>query len=225
MGLGRTLARAIAPASRRIAPEYAQGFVRQVLDRAIDGVGRLPGAAAAADRRLAKAGDDVDQAIHDLIETHVRLAGVQGFVTNLGGLMTFALTVPANVTGVALLQCHLVASIAHLRGYDLADPRVRNAILICLLGEDKVKDLIRQRRLPSSPMAIATAPAHDPDLDRRISTEVTTELVTRVGGKRVVTMVGRRVPVVGGGIGALTDGYATWQVGRYADRALLPRST
>ena len=225
MGVGRMLGRAIAPAGRKLAPEYTHGFVRQVLDRAIDGVGRLPGAAQAADRRLAKVDGDIDKAVHDLIDSHVRLAGLQGFLANLGGLVTVAVTIPANVTGLALLHCHMVASIAHLRGYDLDDARVRNAVLACLLGEDRVEELVEKQQLPSSPMAIATAPVHDPELDRRISTEVTTELITRVGGRRMVTMVGRRVPLVGGGIGAVTDAYATWQVGRYSDRALLPRTT
>ena len=40
-----------------------------------------------------------------------------------------ALTIPTNITGLALIQCRMIAGIAHLRGYDLDDPRVRNAIL------------------------------------------------------------------------------------------------
>ena len=43
--------------------------------------------------------------------------------------MTVAITIPANITGLALIQCRMIAGIAHLRGYDLDDPRVRNAIL------------------------------------------------------------------------------------------------
>jgi hypothetical protein len=35
--------------------------------------------------------------------------------------------------------------------------------------------------------------------------------------------VSRRVPVVGGLVGASADAYATWQIGRYADRELLSR--
>ena len=31
----------------------------------------------------------------------------------------------------------MIAGIAHLRGYDLADPKVKNAILVCLLGEER----------------------------------------------------------------------------------------
>jgi hypothetical protein len=53
---------------------------------------------------------------------------------------------------------------------------------------------------------------------------VTSELITKVAGKRVATTVGRRVPVVGGVVGAGADAFATWQVGRYAERELRPRS-
>jgi hypothetical protein len=57
-----------------------------------------------------------------------------------------------------------------------------------------------------------------------MAAEVTSELLTKVAGKRVATTVGRRVPVVGGLVGASADAYATWQVGRYADRELRPRT-
>jgi hypothetical protein len=223
MGVASRLGRSLAPLGVKVAPKQASGFVRQVLDLAIDGFGRYPGAAAAGDRRLRESRGDVDRAIHDLIESHVRMAGIQGFVTNLGGVVTLAVTIPANVAGLAVLQAHMTAAIAHLRGYDLDDPRVRNAVLACLLGEEAVNAAVKKKRLPSSPMGIATAPAHDPALNQRIATEVTQELLAKVGGKRVATAVGRRIPVVGGGIGAISDGYTTWRVGRYADRALLPR--
>ena len=71
-------------------------------------------------------------------------------------------------------------------------------------------------------MALATAPAHDPTLDGTISAVVATDIITRVAGKRLATTVGRRVPVIGGVVGAGADGFATWKIGRYADRELLP---
>ena len=71
---------------------------------------------------------------------------------------------------------------------------------------------------------MATAPATTRDLDRVIAAEVASELITKVAGKRLATTVGRRVPVVGGLVGMGADGFATWQIGRYADRELLPRS-
>ncbi|HET6625385.1 MAG TPA: EcsC family protein [Nocardioidaceae bacterium] len=228
MGIGGSLAgslgKALAPRVQQLAPDLTANFIREALQRAIHGAGPLPSAAAAADKQLDEQHGDVDKAIHEVIENHVRYAGAQGFVTNLGGLVTAALTIPANITGLALLQCRMVAGIAHLRGYDLDDPRVRNAILACMLGEDAVTGLVKKRKLPAPPMAIATAPAHDPHLDQVMAAEVTSELLTKVAGKRIATTVGRRVPVVGGVIGAGADGYSTWQIGRYADRELRPRT-
>jgi uncharacterized protein (DUF697 family) len=208
----------------RLAPEMSSTFVHNALRRAIEGAGPLPPAAQAADKQLAEQGGDRERAVHELIENHVRLAGAQGFATNIGGLVTAAVAIPANIAGIALIQCRLVAGIAHLHGYDLTDQRVRNAVLTCLLGEDAVKSMVRKKKLPSTPMGIATAPTYDPDLDRIVANEVTSELLTKVAGKRLATTVGRRVPVVGGLVGAGTDAYSTWQIGRYADRELLPRT-
>jgi hypothetical protein len=157
-----------------------------------------------------------------VIENHVRYAGAQGFLTNLGGLATMAYMVPANITGLALVQSRMVAGIAHLRGYDLSDPRVRNAVLVSMLGEESVRELVRAQKVPAPPMALATAPAFDPGLDRVISAEVAADLVAKVAGKRVAGSAARRIPLVGGLVGAGADGYATWRIGRYADRELLP---
>lgn len=223
MGIGGSLGKALAPQVQRLAPEMTANFVHEALTRAVNGAGPLPGAAHAAEKQLTEQGGDVDAAVHELVENHVRYAGLQGFATNLGGLVTAAVTIPANIAGLAMLQARMVAGIAHLRGYDLEDRRVRNAILATMLGEDTVVSLVRKKVLPAPPMAIATAPAYDPHLDRLVAAEVTSELLTRVAGKRVASTVGRRVPVIGGLVGAGADGYATWKIGRYADRELLPR--
>lgn len=214
----------LAPILTDAAPGLTVAFVREALHRAVHGVGPLPPASVAADKQLREQHGNVDRAIHEVIENHVRYAGAQGFVTNLGGLVTATVTIPANITGLALIQCRMIAGIAHLRGYDLADPRVKNAVLTCILGEETIDRLVTDKKLPAPPMALATAPAHDPDLDRIISAEVASDIISRVAGKRLATSVGRRVPVVGGLVGMGADGFATWRVGRYADRELLPRA-
>ena len=224
MGISRSLTKGLAPRMTKAAPGVTAQFVHEALRRAINGAGPLPPAAVAADRQLVEQDGNTERAIHEVIENHVRLAGAQGFATNVGGLVTAAFTIPANITGLALLQCRLVAGIAHLRGYDLEDQRVRNAILTCILGEDSVKTLVRRKKLPSTPMGIATAPTHDPHLDTVLAAEVTSELLARVAGKRVAVTVARRIPVVGGLFGGSVDAYQTWQVGRYAERELRPRT-
>ena len=223
MGVKGTVSRQLAPKIAELAPGLTTGFVREALNRAIDGVGPLKPAAIAADQQLREQHGDVDKAIHEVIENNVRFAGLQGFVTNLGGMITAPVAIPTNITGMALIQCRMVAGIAHLRGHDLADPRVRNAILALLMGEDRIDELIKKRKLPTTPMALATAPAHDPTLDGTIAAVVATDLITRMAGKRLATSMGRRIPIVGGLVGLGADGYATWRIGRYADRELLPR--
>jgi hypothetical protein len=224
MSVKGTIGRHLAPRITDAAPELTQSFVREALSRAIRGAGPLPPASVAADKQLAEQHGNVERAIHEVIENHVRYAGAQGFLTNLGGLVTAAVTIPTNITGLALIECRMIAGIAHLRGYDLDDPRTRNAILVCLLGEESVSTLVKKKKLPAPPMALATAPAHDPSLDRLISSEVAAALISRVAGKRLAVTVGRRVPVVGGLVGAGADGFATWKVGRYADPERLPRN-
>lgn len=224
MSVKQNVGRALLPKAAQLAPGLSSGFVREAMHRAIRGVGPLPPAAEAADKQLAEQKGDVAKAIREVIENHVRYAGAQGFVTNLGGLVTAAVTIPVNVTGLALVQSRMIAGIGHLRGYDLEDPRVRNALLVTLLGEDEVERLLKKRKIPAPPMALATAPAHDPSLDRIVSAEVAAAMLGKVAGKQVVTTVGRRVPVVGGLVGAGSDGWSTWRIGRYADKELLPRA-
>jgi hypothetical protein len=219
-----SISKHLGPRLTGFAPDLTTSFVKEALHRAIQGVGPLPPAAQAADAQLKEQRGNVDRAVREVIENHVRYAGAQGFVTNIGGAVTAPLTLPANIAGLALVECRMIAGIAHVRGYDLDDPRVRNAILTCMLGEEQVNKLVRKKKLPAPPMALATAPAHDPYLDQIICAEVASELIGRVAGKRLAVSVARRVPFVGGVVGGGADGYMTWKVGRYADREFLPRA-
>ncbi|MFT4263743.1 MAG: EcsC family protein [Nocardioides sp.] len=213
----------LAPKIVEFAPGATSAFINQALTRAIAGLGPLPGAAKAADAALAKH-HTVEKAIRSLIARHVAYAGTEGFATNLGGLVTAVVSVPANVTGLAVIQCRLIAAIAHLRGYDLKDPRVRNAMLMIMLGESAVDAKVAKKKLPSTPMAVATAPGYDPSLDPIITAEVASDMLSRVAGKRLAATIGKKTPVIGGFVGAGSDGWETYQVGRYARRELLPRT-
>lgn len=219
--LGRTTSiaaaagKAVVPRLPALAPDLNASVVAETLHRAIHGVGPLAPAAVAAER----AGST-----RAIIDEHIRYAGLQGLLTSVGGVFTSMVTIPANVTGLALLQTRMVAALAHHRGYDLEDPRTHNAVLACLLGEDKVDALVRTRRIPATPMALATAPVHDPGIARVLSAEVTAELVARVGGKRAALAVVRKVPLVGGVVGMGADGLTTYQVGAYAEEELRPRN-
>ena len=217
-------ARSFVPKVTELAPGLTASFVREALHRAIVGVGPLPPAARAADAQLREQHGNVDKAIHEVIENHVRYAGLGGLVTNFGGLITAAIIAPANITELAFIQCRMVTGIAYLRGYDLEDPRVRNAVLVTMVGEDAVRRMVKRMQLPAPPMAIATAPSHDPALDKVVTSAVATEMINRVFGKRMISTAGKKIPVFGGLVGAGTDGFGTWKVGRYADHEFLPKA-
>ncbi len=220
--VGKLFARGTSVATR-YAPGAAGGVLRRVLELAIDGTGWLPSAKASAGRQLQKHAGSADGAIDGIIDFHVGLASAQGFATNLGGVAALPVTLPANVAGVAVVQTRMVAALAHLRGYDLDDNRVRTALIMCLLGGEQVGKRIVQGKLPTSPLAVATAPVFDPQLDKTVAEEVLGDLFARVGGKSFALAITRRVPLLGGGVGAVMDGIATHEIGRYARGELVTR--
>ncbi|HOA89787.1 MAG TPA: hypothetical protein PKX10_10170 [Propioniciclava tarda] len=195
-------------------PEVGGNVLRQLLDAAINGIGKVPGAKATAAHALVKHGS-AEPAIDALVSTHVRMATAQGVITNLGGLWTAPLLLPANIAGLAMVQSRLVASIAHLRGYDVDDSRVRTAMALCLLGEVGVTGMIERNEIPTTPLAIATAPIFDASLDQLVAAKVFGDLSGRLGGRQAVVLLARRIPVLGGGVSGALDGWFTSSVGAY----------
>lgn len=207
--------------SSNLAPNAATSALRRVLEVGIDGVSRFPSAKVTAAAALGRRGS-AESAIDALIRQHLALAGAQGFLTNLGGIETMAITMPANVSGMAIVQARMVAGIAHLRGYDIDDQRVRGAVLMCLIGEKGVHDLVDKGELPS-PLVVATAPVIDDTLHARITEKVMAALVQNATGKRVTVVASKRIPLVGGGVGAAADGYTTWGIAQYAKSQFVSR--
>lgn len=206
--------------ARHVGPKVTGTTIRDILERAIDGIGPIPGAAAGGDAAVRKAGGDADAAIDAIISRHVKMAAAQGFLTNVGGLLTMVVAMPANLAAVTLIQCHLAAAILHIRGYDLTKPGVRNAVLVCLLDSDARRALARDAATDVSPAVLAGAAA-DPKVGRMIGRAVAASLLTGIGGKRLAGFVGRRIPMLGGAIGGAGDGWATRRIGREA--ATTPR--
>lgn len=134
------------------APEVGGNALRGLLEAAINGTSMVPGAKSAAAKHLVKK-EHVGTPIESLVLTHVGLAGAQGFVTSLGRLPTLAVTLPANIAGLAVVQIRLIATIAHLRGYDIDSRQVRTAMIVCLMGREGVARLMSDGVLPSSPLA------------------------------------------------------------------------
>lgn len=223
MNLRRTLATlAAGEAGRRVAPLAASGAAKAFLNRAIDGVQGFPGARETARKQLLSSGD-AERAVKAVIEQHVRLAGIGGFVTQVGGVMALPVTLPANVAGLGAIQLRMVAAIAHLRGHDLSAPRVRIAAMATLLGEEGVAEAIANGDLDRTPRDLALGPPlTDEDLAARLTATVGQQLLMRVTAKSATLTLARGVPLIGGTVGAGMDAIYTWRIGRYASEEFSP---
>ena len=181
-----------------------------VLD-GLPGLGTPQSLAAEARQAGGSAEDQVDR----LVRRHIALSSATGFVTGLGGWLTLPLTLPADLAGVALVQLHMAASVAALSGHDPTLPVNRERVVSCLVGAG-----------PSDP----ARDAEQEVLDRtalKVAEKGLNFVISNVGRfaswgtKKVVTgRIKRRalrgVPLLGGFIGALSNGYTTSQVARAA---------
>lgn len=197
-----------------MAENISADLFHQILDLAIEGRGALSGAKEIAKSQLEKY-SDAEQAVNAVIRQHLILAGSQGFATNWGGFFLSLLTIPANVAASSFVQARMVAAVAHLRGYELSDPRVRTALLMCILGPSPQSTFAERSGLPTSPLAVATAPVFDAKLDGAVAKILAERTVSSIGGKRLGVMLGKGIPFVGGGVGAAIDTWSTRSIARY----------
>lgn len=196
---------------------------RFVLDRMYPSVlGGLPvlGSPQALAAEIAATPGTLDDHVDRLVRRHIALSSATGFVSGLGGWLTLPVALPANLAGVALVQLHMAASVAALAGRDPSVPAVREAVLGCLVGVMPDDD---------------SRTANDEAVDRvglklaerglRFVVSTTLDAATWGAKKLASSQVRRRalrgVPLVGGLIGAVSDGYVTLQVARAARDAFI----
>lgn len=204
-----------APSGSGNVPEKAQKLVETLLRLGIDGFGPLKSASDSAEEARRKTTTD-DEAIRSVVRMHVLLAGGQGFVTNLGGIATLPIALPANVGAAYLVQTHLVAAIAHIRGHDLNDDDVRAAILLCLLGNTAVEAIKKAGIVVGEKFTLAMITRLPIEVIRAINKRVGFMLLAKYGTKRATVTLAKFVPVVGGVIGGGIDAAATRAVGSFA---------
>ena len=165
-------------------------------------------------------GQGSEEHIETLIRWTAAQAGLVGFTTNLGGVMTLPFSLPANVAGVSALQLNMITEIARARGYDLQSEQVKTLSIACLAGGaalDILKNAgvnVGARLTQQALTGIAGAAL------RRINQAVGTRLTARAGGTGVLN-VSKFVPLVGGLVGGTVDGFATAGIAMVAKRVFV----
>ncbi|MEV0681558.1 EcsC family protein [Actinosynnema sp. NPDC050436] len=194
-----------------------QGAVDHLLRVGIEGFGPFKSAQHVADDLLAQ-GLTRDEAVRSMIRTHVAAAGIQGFATNLGGLITLPVTLPANVAAAYLVQTHLIASIAAVHGHDLESDEVRTAILLCLLGNAGTEVVKKAGIKAGAKLTMGLIERIPAQLIREINKRVGFQLIAKYGTSKAGITLAKGVPLVGGVIGGTFDAVTTRAVGGFARR-------
>lgn len=144
------------------------------------------------------------------VKNQILLCTTNGFLLNLGGLITLPVTIPANISSVLYIQMRMIATLAYMGGFDVYDNHVETLCFVALTGKG-ASDILKQvgvsfgTRLTRNMIAKISGKTLT-----KINQKVGMRLITKFGEKGIVNL-GKAVPVVGGAIGGGFD-FATTKV-------------
>ena len=118
----------------------------------------------------------------------------------MGGLITIPVAVPANVSSVLYVQLRMIASIAHIGGYNPNDDEVRTLAYLCLTGS-AMSDIVKGTGIKIGQKLTTNLIKKIPGtVLTKINQKVGFRLLTKFGEKGAVNLV-KMLPLVGGVIG------------------------
>lgn len=188
-------------------------------DKAITGVGVLGTAQELGDEYLKSNNNNKIDAINSLIRWQNTKAATGGFVTNLGGLVTLPVSIPANMATSLYIQLRMIAAIAHISGYNVYDDKVKTLCFICLTGKSAA-DVVKSTGVQIGTKFTASAIQKyiTGEMIKSINKAVGFRLMTKAGSTGIINLT-KMVPLVGGVIGGAFDGISTNIVGNTAREA------
>jgi len=199
-------------------------FVTFLLDKGLRGSGPLSSAEQLA-RDYVDDGSypTDDRRVDALIKWESGKNFASGFVTGLGGIVTFPVSIPAALGASWLIQARMAGAIARIYGHDLSSERVRTKILLSLAGDiakEAMKDLGLKSGSALTQRAVEQVPGRAlVEINKRIGAQ----LLARAG-QRVVLRFPRAVPILGGVVGGALDAAVCRVVGRTAKTLFRPPS-
>ncbi|WP_168582660.1 hypothetical protein [Gephyromycinifex aptenodytis] len=196
--------------------DAATAVSRKIRTVGVNGAGPWQGSIPVAEEHL-RHHRGVEAAIGRLIATHVRVTAATGFASNVGGLVTLPLSIPADAASLWMLQARLAGSIAHLRGYEVHSEEVQSIILLSLIGSAGAEALKEAGVKVGQKGAISLINKVPGKALLEINRRVGFRLITRAGSTGVVNLT-KFVPLAGGVVGGTVNGVSTKAVGGWAKR-------
>jgi uncharacterized protein (DUF697 family) len=195
-----------------------------LLETGLGGAGPLSSAEALASEYLIDQGyANDDKRVDSLVKWETAKNFTSGFITGLGGIVTFPVSIPAALGASWLIQARMAGAIARIYGHDLESERVRTKILLSLAGDlakQAMQDLGLKLDNKLTQRAVDQIPGRAlVEINKRIGSR----LLARAG-QRVVLKFPRAVPVVGGVVGGALDAAVCRMVGKAARTLFRPPS-
>jgi len=206
--------------------EIDENVIMKVSDwgytKAVDGIPGFDSASELAGNYLSKQ-NDPRQCAKALVHWQTTKAGISGFLTGLGGIITLPVTIPVNLASVLYVQIRMIAAIAVMGGYDIKDDRVKSLVYACMAG-NSAKDILKDVGVVvGKRLAIQSIKNISGKTITTINQKVGFRLLTKFGEKGVINL-GKTVPLLGGVIGGAFDVVATKAIAKIAIETFIPRA-
>lgn len=157
----------------------------------------------------------VEDAAKDMIHKQVIKCTTSGFITNLGGVITLPVTIPANVGSVMYVQMRMIACAAYMAGYDVHTDQVQTLVYACLAGVS-VMEVVKKAGIKIGQKGLENLIDKIPGkVLIAINQKVGFRMLTKFGETGAIN-IGKVIPVVGGVIGGGFDFIDTKFIGNRA---------
>lgn len=203
------------------AASTAQRILDDIYGKVLNGFGIFAPVEDLAREYLEDNDHNARRAAHDLVRWQTAKSATSGFVTNLGGVATLPISIPANISSVLYIQVRMIAAIAIMAGHDVASDKVRTLIFASLLGSaatDALKDVgikFGEHLARSAVNKMSEAAV------KKLAGGVATRLAGKIGLVGT-TQLAKLVPIAGGIVGGAIDAASTKTIGAVAIKLFLP---
>ncbi|MBV1832152.1 EcsC family protein [Komagataeibacter sp. AV436] len=189
--------------------------------KAVTGFGTLGTAQEFGDEYLRSNKNNRIDAANSLIRWQNTKAATNGFITNMGGLVTLPVAIPANMASTLYIQLRMIAGIAHIGGHDILDDRIKTLCYVCLTGNSATEIIkatgieIGKKLTASTIQKYITG-----EMIKTINKTVGFRLATKAGSTGLINVT-KMVPLIGGVLGGTVDAVMTNIVGNTARNAFI----
>lgn len=180
----------------------------ELYNKALDGIPKVSKPIEELAEDYMQKNSSPESAAKEMIKYQIAKCGTSGFISGLGGALTLAVTLPANITSVLYVQLRMVVAIAYMGGFDVQSDQVQTMVYACLTGS-AISDVLKQTGIKvGQKIAVSTINKIPGKVLVSINQKVGFRLMTKFGTKGAINLV-KLVPVAGGLVGGAIDAGTT----------------